>query len=87
MDALPPSDYFSPFRKGSTVVARIGAIDHRQFAGKLDRSQLGLLERAMVRAVHAPDGDFRDWEEVSLWAAQIAETLMAAASTESRRAP
>jgi menaquinone-dependent protoporphyrinogen oxidase len=62
----------------SRVVASTGAIEHRLFAGKLDKSQLGLLERAIVRVAHASDGDFRDWREVSHWAAEIADTLAAA---------
>jgi menaquinone-dependent protoporphyrinogen oxidase len=62
----------------SGVVASTGAFEHRLFAGKLDRSNLGLMERAMVRLVHATDGDFRDWREVSHWASAIADTLTAA---------
>ena len=63
----------------SKVIAATGAIDHRVFAGKLDKSQLGRLERAMVRMVRAPEGDYRDWAEVSHWASDIADTLVAAA--------
>ena len=63
------------------VVSAIGAIEHRLFAGKLDKSELGRLERAMVRMVRAPEGDYRDFNEVSHWAAAIAETLAAAAQT------
>ena len=65
----------------SGVLASTRAIEHRLFAGRLDRSELGPLERAMVRAVHASDGDFRDWREVSHWAGEIADTLKAAAKT------
>lgn len=63
----------------SGVVASTAAIEHRLFAGKLDKSELGLFERAIVRAVHAPHGDFRDWREVSHWAGGIADILTAAA--------
>jgi menaquinone-dependent protoporphyrinogen oxidase len=63
------------------VVGAIGAIEHRLFAGKLDRSELGRLERAMVRLVRAPEGDYRDFGEVSHWAVAIAETLTRAAQT------
>ena len=63
------------------VVSAIGAIEHRLFAGKPDKSDLGRLERAMVRLVRAPEGDYRDFNEVSHWAAAIAETLAAAAQT------
>ena len=53
----------------------IGAREHRVFTGRLDRSELGRGERLMVRAVHAPEGDFRDWEEIRLWARSIADAL------------
>lgn len=48
---------------------------HRVFAGKLDRHELGLVERAMVGAVHAKDGDFREWDEIRSWANEIADVL------------
>ena len=52
-----------------------GAREHIIFAGKLDKRSLGLAERLMVRAVHAPEGDFRDWEAVHEWARSIASSL------------
>ena len=61
------------------VVSAIGAIEHRLFAGRIDRSELGRLERAMLRMVRAPEGDYRDLGEVSHWATAIAETLAGAA--------
>lgn len=63
----------------SEVSTATGAIDHRLFAGKLDKSGLGRLERALVRMVRATEGDYRDFGEVSQWAAEIADTLAAAA--------
>ncbi len=59
------------------IVAQAGAREHRLFAGRLDRSGLGLAERAVVRAFRAPDGDFRDWAEVESWADGIAAALRA----------
>ena len=53
------------------------ALDHRIFAGKLDRTQLGLGERTILAVVRAPQGDFRPWAEVAAWASSIAETLKA----------
>ena len=50
---------------------------HRLFAGKLDRQALGFAERAIMHAVHAPEGDFRDWDVVRAWARDIAATLSA----------
>jgi menaquinone-dependent protoporphyrinogen oxidase len=48
------------------------AREHRVFAGKLVRKQLSFGEKAMVVAFRAPDGDFRDWTEIKVWASRIA---------------
>jgi menaquinone-dependent protoporphyrinogen oxidase len=52
-----------------------GARQHRVFAGKLVKKQLGFPERAIVVALHVAEGDFRDWQEIRGWAAQIADAL------------
>jgi menaquinone-dependent protoporphyrinogen oxidase len=52
-----------------------GARDHRIFPGRIDRRRLGFVEKAMVGAVKAPDGDFRPWDEIKLWALEIAVAL------------
>ncbi len=49
--------------------------EHRMFFGALDRDKLGFGERMMVKAVKAPDGDFRDWDRIREWADQIARDL------------
>jgi menaquinone-dependent protoporphyrinogen oxidase len=49
--------------------------EHRIFFGALDRSKLGFAERMMVKAVKAPEGDFRDWDAIRGWADEIAATL------------
>lgn len=49
------------------------AREHRVFAGKIDKSKLGFGERAIVVAVRAPEGDFRDWDQITEWATGIAE--------------
>lgn len=49
--------------------------EHRVFAGRLDRHQLGFGERAIMRAVHASEGDFRDWGAIDMWARTIAAAL------------
>jgi menaquinone-dependent protoporphyrinogen oxidase len=59
---------------------------HRLFAGKLDRRQLTFGDRAVVTAVRAPEGDFRDWEDVEAWASSIAETLVWLDVNATRRA-
>jgi menaquinone-dependent protoporphyrinogen oxidase len=54
---------------------RIGAREHRTLAGRVERAELGFLERAITKAVRAPDGDFRDWVGIKSWAGQIAGSL------------
>ncbi len=51
------------------------AREHRVFAGKLVKKQLSFGEKAMVLAFRAPEGDFRDWEEIKGWAVGIADAL------------
>jgi menaquinone-dependent protoporphyrinogen oxidase len=48
---------------------------HRVFFGALDSSKLGFGERMMVKAVKAPEGDFRDWSAIGGWANEIAAEL------------
>jgi menaquinone-dependent protoporphyrinogen oxidase len=55
------------------------ARDHRVFAGKLVRKQLAFPERAIVSALRAPEGDFRDWAAITGWAAGIATALRSGA--------
>lgn len=57
------------------VVEATGAREHRVFAGKLDRSALGFAEKAIMLAVRATDGDYRDWEAIRGWARGIAGDL------------
>ncbi len=58
------------------LVDRAGAEGHIVFNGKLDKSVLSLAERAIVGLLKAPEGDFRDWEAVDMWAAEIAGHLV-----------
>ena len=49
--------------------------DHHVFMGALDPEKLGFAERMMVKAVQAPVGDYRDWDDVRAWADRIALEL------------
>jgi menaquinone-dependent protoporphyrinogen oxidase len=49
-----------------------GARQHRVLPGRLDPARLSFGERAVVTAMRAPTGDFRDWEALRAWAAGIA---------------
>ena len=69
----------------TALVARVQPREHRVFAGKLDRRALGFAERAIVRALRAPEGDFRDWTAISDWAHHIARALNSAPAGEQAR--
>lgn len=49
--------------------------DQRIFFGALDHKRLSFPERMVVKAVRAPEGDFRDWQAIEAWAANIAQNL------------
>ena len=51
------------------------ASEHRLFAGNLDKSRLGFGERAIMHAVRAAEGDYREWDEIRAWATGILEIL------------
>jgi menaquinone-dependent protoporphyrinogen oxidase len=59
----------------ATITAAIGARGHRVFPGRLDKSKLGLAEKALVMSMRVPDGDYRNWDEVAAWAGEIADAL------------
>lgn len=64
-----------PVRDAVEWTARLHARGHEVFAGRLDRTQLGVLERVAARGLHAPDGDDRSWLEIGRWARAIAAAL------------
>jgi menaquinone-dependent protoporphyrinogen oxidase len=61
--------------EGAALAEELRAREHRTFGGRLDRSKLGFVERAITAALKAPDGDFRDWDAVREWAGSIAGAL------------
>lgn len=70
-DGLAATDPFDP--RG--LLELTGARDHCLVGGRLDSNLLGLRERAVVKLVHAPDGDHREWDTVAAWATAIARSL------------
>lgn len=48
---------------------------HTMFAGRLDRHNLGGLQRAALYAFRSIEGDFRDWQAIETWAKSIADQL------------
>jgi len=62
------------------AMSTAGAREHRIFSGKLDKETLGFAEKAIMRVVRAPEGDYRDWSEIHSWAQGIADELKASHS-------
>jgi len=63
--------------EGLRLLELIGGREFRLFAGLLDRSRLGIVERTVVRAIGSPWGDYRPWEEIEHWAVSIVEAMQA----------
>lgn len=59
----------------SEALALTEARQHHVFAGKIDKSKLNFGEKAILLAVRAPEGDFRDWDAIDRWAGDIAASL------------
>jgi menaquinone-dependent protoporphyrinogen oxidase len=77
---LGPPDALKPEGEpvdAATLIEAVGAQDHRVFAGRLDRKLLSFGEKAVVLAVRAPEGDFRDWDAIDGFAGDIAGHLQA----------
>jgi menaquinone-dependent protoporphyrinogen oxidase len=70
----PPKPHEPPVDL-TELMADAAPRDHMIFAGKLDRAKLSLTERAITMALRAPEGDFRDLDEIRGWAGQIADEL------------
>lgn len=56
---------------------KLQPIGHSVLAGMINKDKLGFGERAMVRAFHAPIGDFRDWDAIAAFSREIAVKLRA----------
>jgi len=62
------------------------AREHRVLAGRLDKKRLTFGEKAIALAVHASEGDFRDWTAIREWAMEIADDLADRRPSAARRA-
>jgi menaquinone-dependent protoporphyrinogen oxidase len=72
----PPFPADEPHDVG-TLMQLTGARGHRPFPGRLEKDRLSFGERAMVTAMRAPVGDFRDWDAVRAWGDEIAADVVA----------
>lgn len=51
-------------------------VEHRLFSGVIAPGQLSMSGRLAFRAMCGRYGDYRDWSEIELWAAGIADRLL-----------
>jgi menaquinone-dependent protoporphyrinogen oxidase len=78
---LGPPDHLIPPGDSADVPVLMRltrAIDHRTFGGRLELRHLRFAERAVVRTIHAPEGDNRDWDAIQKFAEDIADELLGA---------
>lgn len=75
--AVPPAPAVDPAHLAA-LQAATGARGHRLFGGKLAPHTLNLGEWLIIKAAHAPEGDYRDWAAISAWADEIAGALVPA---------
>jgi menaquinone-dependent protoporphyrinogen oxidase len=73
----PVADDPKALRPGhaTRLVETTHAHEHKLFAGKHDKSRLGLREKWATRMAGAREGNYRDWRAIDEWAATIAEEL------------
>ena len=58
------------------VCEMVQPVDVGLFAGAMDYSKLPFILRLMMKAMKAPQGDFRDWEGIRDWARQVYDRLI-----------
>jgi menaquinone-dependent protoporphyrinogen oxidase len=57
------------------VLGKTRAREHRVFAGKLEKRNLAIPQRAALLVMRGLEGDFRDWAAIEGWASEIAQAL------------
>jgi menaquinone-dependent protoporphyrinogen oxidase len=57
------------------IADRIQPRDIAFFHGALNMKKLSFPEKLIVKGIKAPVGDFRDWDAITSWAADIADAL------------
>ncbi len=75
-DGEPTSVEESTIAIDGTMTA-LDAREHVMFGGRLDKTVLSFVERAVARALRAPDADTRDWDTIRSWADHVDEALRA----------
>ena len=53
-------------------------VDVGLFAGTMDYSKLSFVLRLVIKAMKVPEGDFRNWDAIRDWAANVRPMLLGA---------
>lgn len=64
-----------PLDEAEELADKINAREHKRFDGRLLIEKLNVGEKALVRTLNAPLGDFRDFDEIRAWADDIGVIL------------
>lgn len=57
------------------IIDRIKPREVTVFHGAVDLNKLNFFERFVFKRVKSPLGDFRKWDDITVWAKSIADTL------------
>lgn len=66
-----------PLDEADALAVSVDAHDHARFAGALEYDRLNIGEKAIIRALNPPRGDFRDFAMIRDWAQRVAQELSA----------
>lgn len=73
----PLGDPLRPTERPSSAdaTAKRGGMNNRIFPGRVVRADLSGPERLVLKMLKAPEGDYRDWDDIRAWAREITESL------------
>ena len=64
-----------PIDEAEELAEEAGALEHKRFGGRIDLEKLNIGEKALIKVINPPAGDFRDFEAISEWADEVANKL------------
>lgn len=64
-----------PLDESDGFARDVAAHDHARFPGAINWDRLNVGEKALIKALNPPKGDFRDFTDVREWAEEIAKKL------------